>query len=773
MLKKIAVSFLLLLASVPGQLLNRSGEDSTIFISHKVFLPRYPYGSAGEPWNLDVGDLDGDGDLDVAIAARVQNVIALHLNDGKGNFRKSRWINTCERPTRVSIKDLDLDNKKDLIFICSATNSLAWRMNYGGLQFAKLKSIKTGGFPTDLVVEDLNGDAYPDAVVVSNSEGKLYIHYWDKNLQIFKKPKIVNTVFKPRSLHIADIDADGKKDLLVGSDDYKIAVHYHSSENFDEIQTLRTPDVVWDLTTADLDKDGDLDIAFVTYYRATVCIYKNAGVKFEGPTCVKSGEYNFGIVAGDLDKDGNIDLATTSSRDNVVNVHLNKGNMQFVFGRFKSGDYNTGIATFDVDGDGDLDVVTCSANDNSLNIHRNIPIDIAKEEKIKLYGYVSDTIANKKLKGVIEVLINTGSEWQPLTSKMSDANGYYELEVPYGRKYKLQARIPEYNLFGKEISIKRKLAYSSAQQKQGVRVDLKTGKPVEAFVYGKITDKETGQPLKAKIIIQNKRLETVAEFYADEKGSYKKVLPLENNYRIIVEMPEYKKEIKNFNLLAKHYQRGLEMNFALEREKAKKTCAEGFVYDKNTKKPLADAVIDVKNEHGKIIETVRTDKNGKYSYCTEEGKYFIGVNKKGYFYVNDTITLTREHAKTPLKADYYLEALEKDKTFVLKNIYYDYDKATLRPESKEELNRLVRIMRENPTLIIEIGGHTDSDGSDAYNLKLSQARAQSVVNYLIRAGIPKSRMVAKGYGESQPVAPNDTPENKQKNRRTEFKILKF
>ncbi len=770
---RIGVFLLLFLGTSFGQLLNRSGEDSTIFISHKVFLPRYPYGSAGEPWDLDIGDLDGDGDLDVAVAARIQNVIALHLNDGKGGFHKSRWINTCGRPTRVVIKDINLDNKKDLIFICSATNHLAWRTNYGGLQFAKLKSIKTGGFPTDLVVEDLNGDSYPDAVVVSNSEGKLYVHYWDKSLQIFKKPKIINTVFKPRSLHIVDIDEDGKKDLLVGSDDYKIAIHYHSSENFDEIQTLRAPDVVWDLTAADLDKDGDLDIAFVTYYRASVCIYKNAGVKFEGPTCIKSGEYNFGIVAGDLDKDGNIDLATASSRDNVVNVHLNKGNFQFVFGRFKSGDYNTGIAILDVDGDKDLDVITCSANDNSLNVHRNIPIDIAKEEKIKLYGYVSDTIANKKLKGVVEVLINTGSEWQPLTSKMSDANGYYELEVPYGRKYKLQARIPDYDLFGKEVTVKKKSAYSAAKQKQGIRVDLKTGKPVEAFIFGKIIDKETGQPLKAKITIQNRRLETVAEFYADEKGKYKKILPLDKGYRIIVEMPEYKKEIKTFDLLAKYYKTGLELNFALQREKAKKTCAEGTVYDKKTNKPLAEAVIDIKNEKGKIIETVKTDKNGKYSYCLEEGKYYVGVNKKGYFYVNDSIVLTREHAKTPLKADYYLEPLEKDKTFVLKNIYYDYDKATLRPESKAELDRLVRIMKENPTLVIEIGGHTDSDGSDAYNLRLSQARAQSVVDYLIRAGIPRSRMVAKGYGESQPVAPNDTPENKQKNRRTEFKILKY
>jgi outer membrane protein OmpA-like peptidoglycan-associated protein len=80
-------------------------------------------------------------------------------------------------------------------------------------------------------------------------------------------------------------------------------------------------------------------------------------------------------------------------------------------------------------------------------------------------------------------------------------------------------------------------------------------------------------------------------------------------------------------------------------------------------------------------------------------------------------------------------------------------------------------LQENPTLRVEIAGHTDSDGSELYNLRLSQARAQAVVDYLVSRGISPDRLVARGYGESRPVAPNDTPENKQKNRRTELKIL--
>ena len=108
---------------------------------------------------------------------------------------------------------------------------------------------------------------------------------------------------------------------------------------------------------------------------------------------------------------------------------------------------------------------------------------------------------------------------------------------------------------------------------------------------------------------------------------------------------------------------------------------------------------------------------------------------------------------------------------MLNNIFYDVDKATLRPESVSELERLNKLMLDNPTLKIEIGGHTDSDGSDEHNETLSQNRSQSVVDFLVKKGIPMERMVAKGYGEKSPVVANDTKENKQLNRRTELKIL--
>jgi peptidoglycan-associated lipoprotein len=126
-----------------------------------------------------------------------------------------------------------------------------------------------------------------------------------------------------------------------------------------------------------------------------------------------------------------------------------------------------------------------------------------------------------------------------------------------------------------------------------------------------------------------------------------------------------------------------------------------------------------------------------------------------------------------------LEKLEKGVAYRLKNIYFGYDSATINPVAAAELNKLVDVLNDNPEIKIEMGSHTDSVASDAFNLELSQRRAQSTVNYLIKKGIAPTRLVAKGYGESKPIARNshpdgtDNPAGRARNRRTEFKILEI
>jgi OmpA-OmpF porin, OOP family len=123
------------------------------------------------------------------------------------------------------------------------------------------------------------------------------------------------------------------------------------------------------------------------------------------------------------------------------------------------------------------------------------------------------------------------------------------------------------------------------------------------------------------------------------------------------------------------------------------------------------------------------------------------------------------------------EAPKVNETVVLNNVYYDYDKAALKPESFPALDELVALLNKYPGMSIEVGAHTDSKGRDTYNQKLSEARAESVVKYLVEKGIDAGRLTAKGYGETMPVEPNeldgkDNPAGREKNRRTEFKVLK-
>jgi OOP family OmpA-OmpF porin len=117
--------------------------------------------------------------------------------------------------------------------------------------------------------------------------------------------------------------------------------------------------------------------------------------------------------------------------------------------------------------------------------------------------------------------------------------------------------------------------------------------------------------------------------------------------------------------------------------------------------------------------------------------------------------------------------IEENASITLNNLFFDFDKAVLRPESFPELDRIASMMREKPTMQIEISGHTDSAGPDQYNMNLSQRRANSVVQYLGEKNIGKDRMNVVFFGETNPIDTNDTAEGRKRNRRVEFKILKI
>ena len=201
---------------------------------------------------------------------------------------------------------------------------------------------------------------------------------------------------------------------------------------------------------------------------------------------------------------------------------------------------------------------------------------------------------------------------------------------------------------------------------------------------------------------------------------------------------------------------------------------KGKVRDRKSGLPL-NARIELYNVvTNELVSFVNSDSiSGEYLMVLTQGsEYGLFVNKKDYVFQSLNFNYESEINIEPVVVNVFLDRVTVGAISVLKNIFFEFDKYDLQDKSKTELEKMVRFLTENPLIKIEIGGHTDNDGSPAYNLKLSQNRAQSVASYLLQYGIDIKRISQKGYGADRPIQPNDSEENKQANRRIEFKILR-
>jgi outer membrane protein OmpA-like peptidoglycan-associated protein len=152
--------------------------------------------------------------------------------------------------------------------------------------------------------------------------------------------------------------------------------------------------------------------------------------------------------------------------------------------------------------------------------------------------------------------------------------------------------------------------------------------------------------------------------------------------------------------------------------------------------------------------------------------YALNVSRKGYLFYSENFSLkdTKASYEHPFLKDIPLQPIDTGASIVLKNVFFPTNQYDLKPESEIELNKLVAFMKNNPTLKIQLSGHTDNQGTPDKNKILSENRAKSVYTYLIDHSIAADRLTYKGYGQTMPIATNDTPEGRQLNRRTEMKI---
>jgi len=291
-------------------------------------------------------------------------------------------------------------------------------------------------------------------------------------------------------------------------------------------------------------------------------------------------------------------------------------------------------------------------------------------------------------------------------------------------------------------------------------------------VTGRVVEANTMLPLSNADVMVEARDGSMIMVKTNEAGEYTMKAPYRKVIRIEAEKQEY---VRAGTDLATNPRKTTYTAGDIVLRKEDILAVGKVLYDADSK-PAVGATVRVLNAQGVAIDSTTVAADGSYSIVLpEKSKGTIEVSQDGY------VKLTKPYDTNNIKTrkvenDFRLFKLEKGTVVRLDNIYYDYGKSDIRADAAFELDKLVQILNDNPTMRIELSSHTDARGGDAYNLKLSDARAQSAVKYIISRGIDKSRLVAKGYGETKLLnkCANNvkcSEEEHQFNRRTEFKIL--
>ncbi|MBP5368147.1 MAG: OmpA family protein [Bacteroidales bacterium] len=278
-----------------------------------------------------------------------------------------------------------------------------------------------------------------------------------------------------------------------------------------------------------------------------------------------------------------------------------------------------------------------------------------------------------------------------------------------------------------------------------------------------VFDQSMFDPIETNITV---KVDGVTENILPEKidvGRYKLTLPIGKYYKIYLTQNLYEDYVMDFDLTRKVQFQEFERDAELISMKEEITInVEGVT------EPIEIEITNLSTKDH-YVTTITTDKNGKAVIPVRKGdKYEINIMPKGYSFYNGTLDLTSDNNRV-LNAK--IEKLQADTKMELDNITFASNSADIAASSYEELNRLVDLLKLNPQFKVELSAHTDDKGADAYNMKLSDRRANSVVNYLKLKGIPSNRLVAKGYGKTMPLVPNTSDENRAINRRVEFKII--
>ena len=387
----------------------------------------------------------------------------------------------------------------------------------------------------------------------------------------------------------------------------------------------------------------------------------------------------------------------------------------------------------------------------------NYPSKYKPDKVILINGKITDK-KNNPVKGQIYLLNPVSMEVEGRYANNLDGGSYAFYVLP-DNEYIIDYTALGYSHFFYNLN-------SEKINKQNLNVNVRLFDSV--YLQLNVFDRDIYEPLDVDIEIKDKKNGEKINFAQQkkQKGKYVLRLPLGKDMDIHLSGFYLKDSIINVDFSGIVLFKNFEKNIDLVSEKVP---FEFDVLDKQTKQGVECQVVMVdKKTRKQIVTKVKTDKDGKVKvYLRKGGEYDVTISPQGYAFYSSQLDLSKgERSKTV-----ELQPLKKDVTIEIPNITFELNSADLKVESYKELDKVIDLMNKNPQIKVEISAHTDDLGSEAYNMKLSQRRAKSVVDYLLMHDIPQDRLIAKGYGETQPLVPNTSDENRAKNRRVELKII--
>jgi outer membrane protein OmpA-like peptidoglycan-associated protein len=408
----------------------------------------------------------------------------------------------------------------------------------------------------------------------------------------------------------------------------------------------------------------------------------------------------------------------------------------------------------------------CSSK-NSLGKSDIFKIKLFEENPFVLVsGKIINKTSGAPLTGRSSYIIKVDN--QPVDSvKVNPETAEYSFHLPLNHSYALEGAVENYNSFPETVDV------------NGVREYTKITKDlmVESYPYvllkGNLLVIENNSPIPStanpKIWLDGSLLDSAI---INPDGTYEAKIPFGKKYSILTKADQYNSIISSLDLSAVTEFEERRMDLNVNKVKRNIAVIQGKVIDNKTLLPLASGTDYYIQVDGLPHPAYLSKDSAYYRIELALGKtYIINAAASNYYPAYESIDMKAALTFITVNKNLHISPIEVGQSVKLNNIFYLTGKTTLKKSSYPELDKVVKFLKENPGIIIELGGHTDNVGNAASNLTLSKGRAKSVEVYLESKGIAPDRIQSKGYGMTKPVADNKTKEGKAKNRRVEFTIL--